>query len=112
VTTSSNPQAPGQLKIHYAPSKNMILGDLAELIRDYGPERVGVLSFQNPIAQVNQQNQVTLSTSGNLEEAARKLFASLRELDKMDVDIILAEEVPSIGLGRAINDRLRRAAAG
>jgi len=50
-----------------------------------------------------------LSSSGNLDEAARKLFSVLRELDKRDVEIILTEEVPDIGLGRAINDRLRRA---
>ena len=111
LNTSSNPQAPGQLKSHYAPKKKMMLGDLAELIRDYGTERVGVLTFQKQISQVDLNNQFALSAEGNLEEAAQRLFASLRALDKKDVDIILAEEVPNMGLGKAINDRLRRAAA-
>lgn len=112
LNTSSNPKAPGQLKSHYAPKKKMMLGDLAELIRDYGTERVGVLTFQKQIPQVDFNNQLALSAEGNLEEAAQRLFASLRSLDKKDVDIILAEEVPDIGLGKAINDRLRRAVAG
>lgn len=111
LNTSSNPQAPGQLKSHYAPKKKMMLGDLAELIRDYGTERVGVLTFQKQISQVDLNNQFALSAEGNLAEAAQRLFASLRALDKKDVDIILAEEVPNMGLGKAINDRLRRAAA-
>jgi len=44
-------------------------------------------------------------------EAARNLFSMLRALDKSDVDVVLAEAVPEKGLGRAVNDRLRRAAA-
>jgi L-threonylcarbamoyladenylate synthase len=52
-----------------------------------------------------------LSPTGNIEEAAQNLFLALREFDKMPIDIILAEFVPEKGLGRAINDRLRRAAA-
>jgi L-threonylcarbamoyladenylate synthase len=46
-----------------------------------------------------------------MNEAARNLFTALRQLDRMPVDQILAELVPEQGLGRAINDRLRRAAA-
>lgn len=111
LNTSSNPQAPGQLKSHYAPKKKMRLGNLSELIQVYGTERVGVLTFQKQIEHVASNNQITLSAKGDLDEAAQRLFASLRALDKKDVDFILAEEVPGIGLGKAINDRLRRAAA-
>jgi L-threonylcarbamoyladenylate synthase len=111
LNTSSNPQAPGQLKSHYAPKKKMRLGNLDELTQVYGTTRVGVLTFKKKIAQVATDHQLTLSAEGNIEEAAQKLFASLRALDKKDVDIILAEEVPDTGLGKAINDRLRRAAA-
>jgi len=111
LNTSSNPHAPGQLKSHYAPKKKMKLGNLDELIELYGTKRVGVLTFQKQMAQIDIQNQVALSADGNLEEAAQRLFSSLRTLDKKDVDIILAEEVPDMGLGKAINDRLQRAAA-
>lgn len=52
-----------------------------------------------------------LSEDGDLAMAARNLFAVLRELDHSDCDVIVAEEFPNEGLGRAINDRLRRASA-
>jgi L-threonylcarbamoyladenylate synthase len=52
-----------------------------------------------------------LSPRGDLSEAARNLFAALRALDTSEADMILAEVFPDEGLGRAINDRLRRAAA-
>jgi L-threonylcarbamoyladenylate synthase len=108
TTSVSNPQAPGQLQSHYAPRKKVLIGDISELLKDYN--RVGVLSFQEKYSSGKIEKQIVLSSSGSLEETAQKLFSSLRELDKSDVDIILTELVPNIGLGRAINDRLRRAA--
>jgi len=51
-----------------------------------------------------------LSVTGDVIEAAANLFAMLRELDRPDVTGIAAMPVPETGLGRAINDRLRRAA--
>jgi L-threonylcarbamoyladenylate synthase len=51
-----------------------------------------------------------LSPRGDFHEAAVNLFAFMRQFEKFPVDVILAEELPEIGLGRAINDRLRRAA--
>ena len=50
-----------------------------------------------------------LSIKGSLNEAAQHLFAALRALDNSDIDIILTEEFPDEGLGKAINDRLKRA---
>ncbi len=111
LNTSSNPKAPGQLKSHYAPKKKLKLGNLDELMQTYGTNRIGVLSFQYKISQIQPENQLTLSASGNLEEAAQRLFACLRALDKKNIDIILAEKVPDTGLGKAINDRLHRAAS-
>jgi L-threonylcarbamoyladenylate synthase len=52
-----------------------------------------------------------LSEQGDLAEAARHLFAVLREMDESECSVIVAEEFPEEGLGRAINDRLRRASA-
>jgi L-threonylcarbamoyladenylate synthase len=51
-----------------------------------------------------------LSPTSSLKEAAINLFAALRQADKSEMEYIIAEEVPNIGLGRAINDRLKRAA--
>lgn len=106
--SSSDPRSPGQLKSHYAPSKKLILGDLDVLMREHSPSRAGVLSFRR---KCDFPNQAILSETGDLEEAARNFFDALHVMEKLPVDIILAELVPDTGLGRAINDRLRRAAA-
>jgi L-threonylcarbamoyladenylate synthase len=111
LNTSSNPLAPGQLKSHYAPKKKLKLGNLKELIHIYGKQPVGLLLFQKQHLDIEPRNQIILSPEGNLEQAAQRLFSSLRTLDKMNIDLILAEEVPDVGIGKAINDRLRRAAA-
>lgn len=108
--SSSNPHAPGQLQSHYAPLKKIVLGTREQLLA-HTASNAGAIVFQNILANIPATNQITLSPSGNLEEAAQHLFAALRELDKTDVNLILAELVPEYGLGRAINDRLRRAAA-
>jgi L-threonylcarbamoyladenylate synthase len=100
--------APGQLKSHYAPGKRMFTADLETAIGLIDLEKVAILSFQNDF---KAKHQVILSQKGDLAEAARNLFGALRQLDKMPVDLILAEFVPDEGIGRAINDRLRRASA-
>jgi L-threonylcarbamoyladenylate synthase len=109
--SSSNPQAPGMLKSHYAPRIPLVLGDIEKLIPQYENRKIGILSFQKYFTQIPKNQQITLSASGSLEEAAKHLFAAMRELDQMNLDIILAELLPEKELGRAINDRLRRAAA-
>jgi L-threonylcarbamoyladenylate synthase len=107
--SSSNPQAPGQLISHYAPRKPLVLGDLKLVLEEYATRKVAVLSFSKKLAAENIVKQLMLSPSGSLEEAAQNLFASMRTLDASDAEIILAEPVPDVGLGRAINDRLKRA---
>jgi len=108
IHSTSNPKAPGQLQSHYAPRKKVLLGRIAELLSRFRGINAGVLSFQKDYAQ---PFQVILSPKGNMEEAAQHLFSALRTLDKMPIDIILTELVPDAGIGRAINDRLKRAAA-
>jgi L-threonylcarbamoyladenylate synthase len=102
----SNPKAPGQLKSHYAPRKKVIVGDIPTLLKQY-PDS-GVLSFSY---DHQCTHQYILSSRASIEEAARNLFTALRTLDKLPVNTIVTEFVPNEGLGRAINDRLRRAAA-
>lgn len=110
--SSSNPQAPGMLKSHYAPKIPFYLGNLEALYQQYKGKKVGVLAFQHLLAAAPEAEQLVLSPAGDLAEAARGLFAAMRQLDGLPLDIIIAEPVPEYGLGRAINDRLRRAAAG
>lgn len=109
--STSNPKAPGMLKSHYAPRKPLILGDLTTLIQQYSGKNFGVLSFDKSFDAVGSDKQITLSAMGSIQEAAQKLFGALRMLDKMPIQFILAEYVPENGLGKAINDRLKRASA-
>lgn len=109
--SSSNPQAPGMLKSHYAPRVPLILGNIDELIPQFADRKIGILSFQKHFAQIPKNQQITLAVSGDLAEAARHLFAAMRQLDELNLDVILAELLPEQDLGRAINDRLRRAAS-
>ncbi len=108
--SGSRPQTPGQLESHYAPHKEFVLGDLGQLIAQNTFQKPGILAFQKEVPGIDKSYQRVLSPSGDLKEAAQNLFSMLRQLDGMKVDGVLAEEVTPVGLGRAINDRLRRAA--
>ncbi len=105
---SSNPKAPGMLKNHYAPSKPLFVGDVNSLLKEHVGKNIGVLSFDKDYKVKNQQ---ILSAKSDLTEAAHNLFAAIRLLDESDAEIILAENFPDNFLGRAINDRLQRAAS-
>jgi len=109
--SSSKPAAPGSLESHYSPRKKVMLQDTAFLKESVDPNEVGIIRFKEPNTEFPVKNQLILSESGNLKEAAKKLFSALRTMDDMDVKYVIAELLPAEGLGRAINDRLRRAAA-
>lgn len=111
LNQSSNPAAPGMLKSHYAPRKLLILGDIAENMHHYSHKKVGILAFREKRPLPAGAIELVLSETGDLAEAAQNLFGALRMLDQSEAEVILAETVPEEGLGRAINDRLRRAAA-
>jgi len=110
INQSSNPSAPGQLKSHYAPGKPVLRGDIEKLIHEYPNKKIAVISFQKAWDGESIIHNWILSENGNLKEAAIHLFKALREADQSNADIILGEIFPEEGLGRAINDRLRRAA--
>ena len=110
--SSSNPQAPGLLESHYAPRTPFFIGNLSELIAENLEKNTdfAVLSFADFFPEVKPENQVALSPARNLHEAAKNLFSAMRKLDESPASLILAELMPETGLGKAINDRLRRAA--
>jgi len=109
--SSSNPQAPGMLKSHYAPRIPMVLGNPEDVVAKYQVEEIGCIRFQKAFSGVPEAQQLVLSPSGDYQEAARRLFAGMRQLDSQPLSVIVAELLQEEGLGRAINDRLRRAAA-
>jgi L-threonylcarbamoyladenylate synthase len=100
------PVAPGMLASHYAPAAAVRLN--ATEIRP----GEGLLAFGPKLPQgaENAAATVNLSPSGDLAEAAANFFGALRTLDRR-AHTIAAMTIPDEGLGEAINDRLRRAAA-
>ncbi len=106
--STSNPKAPGMLKSHYAPhTRLLMIGDW--LLVEEDKRKIGYLGFDKLHAHIPFENQLLLSTSGDLSEAAKNLFSYLRLLDARGFDKIYTELLPEIGLGRAINDRIKRA---
>jgi L-threonylcarbamoyladenylate synthase len=103
IEAQSAPEAlrsPGQLSSHYAPNLpvrlNAAAAEPGEALLGFGPAPQAIRN---------------LSEKGELEEAAANLFAMLRDLDRPDFSGIAVMPIPETGLGLAINDRLRRAAA-
>jgi L-threonylcarbamoyladenylate synthase len=105
------PKTPGRLLNHYATSTPLYTGNIQELIKKHDPQQAGIISFKNTLPGVPVDQQFVLAPSGDLKEAARNLFAAMRKLDNLRLKVILAEEFPEEGMGRAINDRLRKASA-
>ena len=95
---------PASSQSHYAPARPVRLGATSvqpdEGLLAFGPSRL-------PGARLT----LNLSPSGDLTEAAANLFAHLRALDRPEIARIAVMPIPQTGLGLAINDRLRRAAA-
>lgn len=101
-TDTSNdtaPLAPGQLASHYAPKGQVRLN----------AEKAETDEFHIGFGPVS--GDMTLSITGDLVEAAARLYAVLHEADARQAMKIAVAPIPETGLGRAINDRLRRAAA-
>ncbi len=99
------PNAPGQLISHYAPNAELRLR-----AADAGAEEAA-LDFGGLLKESAARARLDLSPSGDLVEAASHLFAYLRALDAAGAARIAVAPIPEHGLGAAINDRLRRAAA-
>lgn len=104
------PNAPGMLERHYAPStKTFLVKDVALFIKDYPNKRIGVITFSKKVLAPNIKKLVILSEKNDLKEAASKLYQTLHDLDGLELDMIVAERFPDVGLGKSINDRLERA---
>jgi L-threonylcarbamoyladenylate synthase len=103
------PQAPGALASHYAPRTRLRIARRAEV--EPGGRAVGLLAF-GPGRPRGFAAVESLSERGDPLEAAANLFRALHRLDRLGLEEIVAEPVPERGVGRAVMDRLRRAAAG
>lgn len=98
------PASPGRLVSHYAPCARLRLSATNVL------QGEALLAF-GPAPPATTGPMINLSPSGDLREAAARLFSALRELDAASPAAIAVMPIPKSGLGEAINDRLRRAGA-
>ena len=106
--------SPGQLPSHYAPKTPLRLIDNAAAFLPQKSQRVGLLAWYGKKDDLQRRSLKfavvrSLSERQDLQEAAGNLFREMRELDALGLDLIVAERVPSGGLGAAIMDRLQRA---
>lgn len=104
---SAQPIAPGMLSSHYAPRAAVRL----DATHVNGGEALLLFGNDDMPGIENAVTVENLSESGNLEEAAARLFSALRRLDESGAAHIAVAAIPHVGLGEAINDRLSRAAA-
>jgi L-threonylcarbamoyladenylate synthase len=122
VVATPKISSPGQLPSHYAPKTPLRLIDNAEDLFPQKNQRVGLLAWHARRGDLQLAQRRTgdrcslkfaavriLSEGQDLREAAANLFRHVRELDALGLDLMVAERVPSRGLGAAIMDRLERA---
>ncbi|MDX5437072.1 MAG: threonylcarbamoyl-AMP synthase [Pontibacter sp.] len=108
---AEQPVGPGMLPYHYSPGTPLYFTDhMAEMLQNADPAKTGIITFREEVAGVPSEQQVVLSRSGDMQEAASKLYDSLHYLDGLELDCIIAEKLPEHGLGLTINERLRKAA--
>ena len=117
-TKEDHVEAPGQVESHYAPATPLILVDKPS---DFVPEegvKYGLLSYRgegkSSLMEATEwaHTEIMSPGKGKLAEGAVRLFYCLRKLDASGVDVIVSESVSETGIGVAMMDRLRRAAAG
>ncbi|MEN8681547.1 MAG: L-threonylcarbamoyladenylate synthase [Akkermansiaceae bacterium] len=117
-TKADHIEAPGQVESHYAPATPLVVIDKPA---DFVPEegvKYGLLSYRgegnSSLMEATDWAHVEIMSpgKGKLAEGAVRLFYCLRNLDAAGVDVIVSESVSETGIGVAMMDRLRRAAAG
>lgn len=107
-TSQAKPVAPGMLDSHYAPRTPLRIVERIPTIA--GSSRTGLLAMSEEAVPSGFAVIEFLSSRGDLVEAASKFFQAMHRLDQARLDQIIAVSFPDYGLGRALNDRLRRAA--
>jgi len=104
------PVSPGMLPSHYAPNTSLYLtSNVGALLKIFPETGTGILAFRNPYPFIPVDNQEVLSLTGNLDEAAHNFYKAMHRLDSLNLERIIAERVPNVGIGIAINDRLEKA---
>lgn len=109
-TNEAAPEAPGMLLKHYAPkTKTILVDDIENFLKENTLPKIGTISFYKTTAHSNVVHQEVLSERKDFKEAAANLYQAMHRLDKMNLNLIVAERFPDENLGKSINDRLNRA---
>jgi len=107
--SSSKPQAPGMLLQHYAPQKKIwVTNDLKKFLTLHSYDNLGVIFYGEVLGSFKYS--LNLSNNQSLTEAAQNFFNALRAIENWNVDYVVIQWFEERGLGRALNDKLKRAA--
>ncbi len=110
ATKSEKVTTPGMSPMHYAPRTSFqIVDSVSNFIVQNPTLNIGVLTLGK--LEINQPNTrvIHLSITGDIEEASANLYKSMYDLDGMNLDCIIIEKFPEIGIGKSLNDRIQRA---
>ena len=101
IKNSKNIKAPGQQKLHYYPGIPVFIN------KNYPRKNAAFITFGKSFK--SGKNYFNLSKNGNLKEAANNLYQIMRKIKNKKFKVISVCKIPNIGVGLAINDRLRKA---
>ena len=107
---SKDPNSPGQLPFHYSPRTRLKFMDDPELNK-IASKKIGAIFLSKKNDFIDCSESIILSPNNDIREAAANLFSALHKMDEMNLDMIFVERIPEEGLGLAIMDRLKKAAA-
>ena len=115
IKSDEIPKSPGLKYKHYAPNAEVVIlsgsyDEACAYIKNEAKTRnVGVLSFDE-FPSVSNAKNISLGSINNPQDAARRLFSALRQMDKLSVDVIYAPEISNKGMWDAVRNRLYRSA--
>jgi L-threonylcarbamoyladenylate synthase len=105
------PLAPGMLPYHYSPHTPLFLTDnLENDMVNFDKNKIGIITLNQVIPTIPNHHQIQLSLENNLETAGHLLYNAMHELDALGLKAIFVEKMPDEGVGKTMNDRLKRAA--
>lgn len=111
ATIKDRVTTPGMAASHYAPkTKFIVVNDIMDFITKNPQSKIGVIVMGKPVISLPKIKCKLLSSANDLEEASANLYNAMYALDLMDLDYIIIESFPEIGIGRSLNDRITRAA--
>jgi L-threonylcarbamoyladenylate synthase len=110
ATKNEKVTTPGMSPMHYAPkTKFYIVESLLDFVQENAHLKIGLLTLGNDDFNQPNTTSIHLSKTADLEEASANLYKSMYDLDALELDCIIIELFPEIGIGKSLNDRISRA---